>query len=90
LALKASSPIATNCSAVIPRRGGGAVVVRGGVVRRGGGRRGGAVLRLDPLDVAAPEVVPPPPISCWAMAAPAVKKSAPASANLERNRIIID
>jgi len=89
--LKASSPIAFNCSAVIPRRGGAVVVVRGGVVRRGGGRRAGAVLRLeDPLDVAAPEVVPPPPISCWAMAVAAVKKSAPASANLERNRIIID
>jgi hypothetical protein len=48
------------------------------------------VLRLDPLDVAAPEVVPPPPMSCCAMAVPAVKKSAPASANLEKNRIIID
>jgi len=61
------------------------VVVRGGV-RLGGGVRFTVVPRLDdvePPPVAAP-VVPPPTVSCWAMATPAKRN------RTSVNRILLD
>ena len=63
--------------------------VRAGPDRRGGVRLIGVLLRVDVAPpMAVPDVVPPP-TSCWAIATPAVRKSAPANANPANNRLVI-